>query len=106
MGQGDLPASPGGPLRRRREKRQLEHLAEESRNEESPATARRHVRVIEDQAGIADQELAAPGTPGEPLMKAHPGGFHVRAVPIDQPFDEEATTDVDGLPGLRFDDPL
>jgi hypothetical protein len=62
--------------------------------------------VIEDQAGMADQELAAPGTPGEPLMKAHPGGFHVRAVPIDQPFDEEATADVDGSSGLMFDDPL
>jgi hypothetical protein len=22
-------------------------------------------------------------------MEAHPGGFHVRGVPIDQPFDEE-----------------
>jgi hypothetical protein len=26
-------------------------------------------------------------------MEAHPGGFHVRAVPIDQPFDEGATAD-------------
>ena len=60
-------------------------------NGESPATARRHVRVIEDQAGTTDQELAVPATAGEPLMKAHPGGFHVRAVPIDQPFDEGAT---------------
>jgi hypothetical protein len=59
--------------------------------------------VIADQAGIADQELAAPATAGEPLRKAHPGGFHVRAVPIDQPFDEGATADVDGSPGLRFD---
>ena len=84
-------------FRRRREKRQLEHLAEESEHGMSPATARRHVRVIEDQAGIADQELAAPATAGEPLMKAHPGGFHVRAVPIDQPFDEGATADVDRL---------
>ena len=58
MRQGDLAASPGGPLRRHREKRQLEHLAEESEHEESPATARRHVRVIEDQAGTTDQELA------------------------------------------------
>ena len=89
MRQGDLLASPGGPLRRRREKRQLEHLAEESERGESPGTARRHVRVIEDQAGTTDQELAAPATAGEPLMEGHPGGFHVRAVPIDQPFDEE-----------------
>jgi hypothetical protein len=87
MGQGDLPA--GGPLRRHREKRQLEHLAEESEHGVSPATARRHVRVIEDQAGQTDQGLAAPATAGEPLMEAHPGGFHVRAVPIDQTFDED-----------------
>jgi hypothetical protein len=97
MGQGDLPPSPGGPLRRRREKRQLEHLAEESGHAESPATARRHVRVIEDQAGTADHELEAPATAGEPLMEAHLGGFHVRAVPIDQPFDEGATAEVDRL---------
>ncbi len=61
--------------------------------------------MIEVQAGIADQERA-PGIPGEPLMKAHPGGFHIRAVPIDQPLDEEATADVDGSPGMSFDDPL
>jgi hypothetical protein len=89
MRQGDLAASPGGPLRRHPEKRKLEHLAEESEHGVSPATARKHVRVLEDQAGTTDQELAAPATAGEPLMEAHPGGFHVRAVPIDQPFDEE-----------------
>jgi hypothetical protein len=72
----------------RREKRQLEHLAEESASGVSSATAREHVRVIEDQAATTDQEFAAPATAGEPLKEGHPGGFHVRAVPIDQPFDE------------------
>jgi hypothetical protein len=43
--------------------------------------------VIEDQLGLTDQELAAPAPAGEPLMEGHPGGFHVQAVPIDQPFD-------------------
>ena len=53
--------------------------------------------MIEDQAGTADHELEAPATAGEPLMEAHLGGFHVRAVPIDQPFDEGATAEVDRL---------
>jgi hypothetical protein len=87
MRQGDVPASPGGPLRRRREKRHLEHLADESEHGESPATARRHVRVIENPAGTTNQEFAAPAIAGEPLMEGHPGSFHARAVPIDQPFD-------------------
>jgi hypothetical protein len=91
MGQGDVPVSPGGPLRRRREKRQLEHLAEQSERGVSPATARRHVRVIEDHDAATDQELKgqAPAAEDEPLKEGHQGGFHVRAVPIDQPFDEE-----------------
>jgi hypothetical protein len=89
MRHGAVPASPGGPLRRHREKRQLEHLAEESERGVSPVTARRHVKVIEDQAATTDQELASPAAAGEALTEAHPGGFHVRAVPIDQPFDKE-----------------
>ena len=61
MGQGDIPTSRGGPLRRRREKRQLEHLAEESDREVTPGTDRTHVRVLED-GGIA--EKPAPGGAG------------------------------------------
>jgi hypothetical protein len=49
MGQGDVPASPGGPLRRRREKRQLGQLANKSDRDVSPTAAKGHVRVIEDQ---------------------------------------------------------
>jgi hypothetical protein len=30
-----------------------------------------------------------PDAPVEPLLESHPGGFHVRPVPIDQPFSEE-----------------
>jgi len=43
--------------------------------------------VGEDQLGLTDQEFAAPAPAGEPLMKGRPGGFHVRAVAIDQRFD-------------------
>jgi len=44
--------------------------------------------VGEDQLGLTDQEFAAPAPAGEPLMmEGHPGGFHVRAVAIDQRFD-------------------
>jgi hypothetical protein len=50
MGQGDVPASPGGPLRRRRERRQLGKLADKSDREVSPTAAKGHVRVIEDQS--------------------------------------------------------
>src|SRR5450631_2067529 len=38
----------------RREKRQLEHLAEESESGVSSATAREHVRVIEDHAAAGE----------------------------------------------------
>jgi hypothetical protein len=90
MGQGDIPTSPGGPLRRRREKRQLEHLAEVSVREVSPTTARAHVKVIEEQAVGTDRPPEGPDADvmSEPALEAHPGGFHVRAVPIDQPFGE------------------
>ena len=50
MGQGDVPASPGGPLRRRRKRRQLGQLADKSEREVSPTAAKGHVRVIEDQS--------------------------------------------------------
>ena len=96
MGQGDIPTSRGGPLRRRREKRQLEHLAEESDREITPGTDRTHVRVLED--GVMAEKPPAPPEqePSERPPDAVPAdavpevrtGFHVRAVPIDQPFDE------------------
>ena len=90
MGQGDIPTSRGGPLRRRREKRQLEHLAEESDREVTPGTDRTHVRVLED-GGIVEKPAPVEREPSEPGAGALPEtrtGFHVRAVPIDQPFDE------------------
>jgi hypothetical protein len=58
MGQGDVPASPGGPLRRRRERRQLGQLADKSEREVSPTAAKGHVRVIEDQP--AEKEEGEP----------------------------------------------
>ena len=90
MGQGDIPASPGGPLRRRREKHQLEQLAEKLEREVSPTTAMTHVRVIEDKSvKDRDTEGQEPDVPVEQLLESHPGGFHVQPVPIDQPFSEE-----------------
>jgi len=89
MGQGDVPTSRGGPLRRRREKRQLEQLAEASEREVPPRTATAHVRVIEDQAvGDRDLESQEPDSPIEDSPGIRTGGFHVRPVPIDQPFGE------------------
>ena len=92
MGQVDIPTSRGGPFQRRREKRQLEQLAEASEREVIPKTASAHVRVIEDQTDASDQDLKGP-EPESPVADAdsvqiRSGGFHVRAVPIDQPFGE------------------
>jgi len=87
--------SRGGPFRRRREKRQLEQLAEASEPEGAPRTISVHVRVIEDQAGGRDQDLEQqdpdspiPDSPIEDAPQRRTGGFHVRAVPIDQPVGE------------------
>lgn len=90
MGQGDVPPSPGGPLRRRRAKRQLEKLAEESEREVSPGVARGHVRLIEDQIAVGDGEVdeQEPEAPTEPSVEGRPHGFHVRPVPIDQPLSD------------------
>ena len=92
MGQGDIPTSRGGPFQRRREKRQLEQLAEASEREVTPVTASAHVRVIEDQtdAGDLDLEGQEPESPvgDADAVPIRSGGFHVRAVPIDQPFGE------------------
>ena len=90
MGQGDIPTSPGGPFRRRREKRQLEQLAQEARRNPSPIATRVHVNVIEDQTALSDRESDAQASdaPSEPLDESRPRGFHVYPVPIDQPFDK------------------
>jgi hypothetical protein len=90
MGQSDVPASPGGPLRRRRAKRQLEQLAEESEREVSPGAAKGHVRVIEEQTALKDREIEQQESdaPAELSAESRPHGFHVRPVPIDQPLSE------------------
>lgn len=91
MGQGDVPTSRGGPFQRRREKRQLEQLAKASEREVIPRTASVHIRVIEDQNDDAgDQDLEGPETnsPVADSPQVRTGGFHVRAVPIDQPLGE------------------
>jgi hypothetical protein len=90
MGQGDVPTSRGGPIRRRREKRQLEQLAEASERDVTPRAATAHVKVIEDQADAAEQDLEAqePASPSDVPPPIRSTGFHVRAVPIDQPFGE------------------
>jgi hypothetical protein len=90
MGQGDIPTSRGGPFQRRREKRQLEQLAEQSEKEITPTSASAHVRVIEDQTDASDQdhEKKEPESPVADSPQVRSGGFHVRAVPIDQPFGE------------------
>jgi hypothetical protein len=90
MGQGDVPTSRGGPFQRRREKRQLEQLAEASEREVTPITASAHVRVIEDQTDASDQDLEGqePESPVADSQQVRTGGFHVRAVPIDQPIGE------------------
>jgi hypothetical protein len=91
MGQGDVPTSRGGPLRRRREKRQLEHLAASSSDREgTPPPAAAHVKVIGDGAETPPRALETPEP--EALADRPPnrtGGFHVRAVPIDQPLTNE-----------------
>lgn len=90
MAQGDVPTSPGGPLRRRREKRQLERLAgEAARRMPNPSSAQAHVSVIEDQTALKGPEADTqePDARSEPTGDIRPGGFHVRPVPIDQPID-------------------
>jgi hypothetical protein len=90
MGQGDVPTSRGGPFRRRKEKRQLEHLAASSTRDGVPRASAAHVKVL------GDGSEADPENPGDPKATEsdtsaayepapRPTGFHVRAVPIDQP---------------------
>lgn len=91
MAQGDVPTSPGGPIRRRREKRQLERLAGEAdRREPHPSSAHQHVSIIEDGTTLKAREVdtGAPDERSEPSGDESPRGFHVRPVPIDQPIGE------------------
>ena len=87
--QGDIPASPGGPLRRRHEKRQLKALTKEAKNRQaSPDVATAHIRMIKDGADLSAS--TEPGAPelditSEPQEERQFRGFHVRPIPIDQP---------------------
>jgi hypothetical protein len=94
MGQGDLPTPRGGPLRRRRDKRQLEQLAGASERDISLTAATAHVRVIEDQVEPTNRDPVAeePDSTVDGPAPGRPGGFHVRPVPIDQPIGETSTT--------------
>jgi hypothetical protein len=92
MGQGDVPTSRGGPFRRRKEKRQLEHLAASSTRDGAPRAAAAHVKVLGDGSAAEPQEREQQDreTPEPEVTPAadpppRPIGFHVRAVPIDQP---------------------
>jgi hypothetical protein len=95
MGQGDVPTSRGGPLRRRKEKRQLEHLAASTSREGTPRTSAAHVKVLGDeQAANADRDRdeerhalarVEPDGTNADAPEPRPSGFHVHAVPIDQP---------------------
>jgi hypothetical protein len=98
MAQGDLPTPRGSPRRRRREKRQLEQLAEASERHDAPRPSTAHVRVVEGQAPAtveartetAKEELDREQSdqPIDGSFRAGSAGFHVRPVPIDQPIGE------------------
>ena len=87
MGQGDVPTSRGGPLRRRKEKRQLEHLAAATARDGTPRASAAHVKLIGDEPATPapDPEKQPAEVPETPGPQPRTGGFHVRAVPIDQP---------------------
>lgn len=99
MAQGDLPTSRGGSLQRRKEKRQLEQLAQAAKRDGvAPTVGTPHVRVLEDQVGGVNDDRAdvgdtgaegeEPGPPADGVVQRRTGGFQVRAVPIDQPLGE------------------
>jgi hypothetical protein len=96
MGQGDLPTPRGGPLRRRREKRRLQQLADASDRHVAPRPSIGHVRVVEDQPQVIEDQAEAAkrdneqeaDLPVDGSPQRSTGGFHVRAVPIDQPIGE------------------
>jgi hypothetical protein len=88
MGQGDVPTSRGGPLRRRKEKRQLEHLAASTARDGTPQASAAHVKLIGDPPAVpvqAENEKQEADAPDSCTPQPRTGGFHVRAVPIDQP---------------------
>jgi hypothetical protein len=88
MGQGDVPTSRGGPLRRRKEKRQLEHLAASTARDGIPQASAAHVKLIGDQPAAPvqnDHEKQDADAQDGCTPQPRPSGFHVRAVPIDQP---------------------
>jgi hypothetical protein len=85
MGQGDVPTSRGGPLRRRKEKRQLEHLAASTARDVTPQASAAHVKLIGDQPAVSVQTDHEKQDTDAPEPQPRIGGFHVRAVPIDQP---------------------
>jgi hypothetical protein len=88
MGQGDVPTSRGGPLRRRKEKRQLEHLAASTARDGTPQASAAHVKLIGDQPAVGVQDThdaQEPDAPDTSVAAPRIGGFHVKAVPIDQP---------------------
>jgi hypothetical protein len=97
MGQGDLPTPRRGPLRRRRERRQLEQLAEASTRVVTPTTLSGHIKIVEDQVhGVqvdgrtAERDLVVP-EPDAPVgdsTSPPTTGFRVRPVPIDEPIGE------------------
>ena len=91
MAQCDPPSSLGGPLRRRREKRQLERFAlDAARRKPDSSSAHRHISIIEDLTAPEGRgpDGQAADAPSEPIGDKLPSGFHVRPVPIDQPIDE------------------
>ena len=87
MGQGDVPTSRGGPLRRRKEKKQLEHLAAATVRDGMPQASAAHVKLIGDlpPAPAPDHERLELNESDSSVPGPRTGGFHVRAVPIDQP---------------------
>lgn len=97
MGQGDLPTPRGGPLRRRREKRRLQQLADASDRHVTPRPSVGHVRVVEHrpqviedlaEAAQRDNERQEADLPVDGSPQRSTGGFHVQAVPSDQPIGE------------------
>ncbi len=89
MGQGDVPTSRGGPFRRRKEKRQLEHLAASTTRDGSSRASAGHVKVLGDGSAPEPEpekrETPEPEAPTTSEPPPRPSGFHVHAVPIDQP---------------------
>ena len=97
MGQGDLPTPRSGPFRRRRERRQLQQLAETSTRDVTPTRSTVHIKIVEDEFRAAevvvgpterDPGIHEPASPLDDSLKERPTGFRVRPVPIDEPIGE------------------